>query len=126
MEARIIQIKYNNIANNLQSNFQIDVRHFGDHGRFASICNLRGIIERDPDEPVAAQMFRAVRGRLRVVLDGGRRGVRKAETLESRATSQVRTDSTGSRRARAATVRARIRSLRPSNESFNRKTIGLL
>lgn len=48
------------------------------------------IIERDPDEPVTAQMFRALRRRLRVILDGRRRGVREAPPPQPRPPAQVR------------------------------------
>lgn len=59
-------------------------------------------------------MFRALRGRLRLVLDGGRRGVREETPPVTWSAAQVR----ARRRARAqpATVRApRHTSVRPTN-----------
>lgn len=59
-------------------------------------------------------MFRALRGRLRLILDGGRRRVREETPPQSRPSAQVR----ARRRARAApaTVRApRHTSDRPTN-----------
>ncbi|GBP26706.1 hypothetical protein EVAR_23477_1 [Eumeta japonica] len=61
-------------------------------------------LERDPYEPVAAQVFRALRGRLRLLLDGRRRRVREAPALEPRPAEEVR--AADAARACAATVRS--------------------
>lgn len=91
-------------------------------------CNgyLNGdaIIERYPDEPVTAQMFRAVRRRLRLVLDGGRRGIREETSPEPGPAAQVRAGprtrrtrrAPRARRTQPATVRAPPLT-RPSNDS---------
>ena len=47
-------------------------------------------LERDPHEPVAAQVLREVRGRLRLLLDGRRRRVHEAASPVPRTPAQVR------------------------------------
>jgi hypothetical protein len=46
--------------------------------------------ERDPHQPVTAQVFRPLRGRLRLLLDGGRRGVHEEATPLQGTTEEVR------------------------------------
>lgn len=59
------------------------------HNVFLTCAKHRWIIERDPDEPVTAQMFRALRGWLRLVLDGGWRGIREEKAPEPRPAQEV-------------------------------------
>lgn len=96
--------------------------------------NGDAIIERYPDEPVTAQMFRAVRGRLRLVLDGGRRGICEETASEPGPAAQVRAGPRTprapraphprpARRAAPATVRAppthRDRPTNPLRQAFS-------